>query len=505
MTGLLHQTLTYTHRKMNYDMFTNFRGGAKDVTYVPVSLYREREGKLYTTQGMLRRIQDRLAAAGIPVVYEDLRPKLTLEPDYEHLRRCMPNLEFRLKQDEILARIIALDSGVFKAPTAYGKTFIMLAVAALFPAANVIITSPSTALLRSIYRRLLQITPDVCRIGGGHCDKPGRVTLCTYNSLLKAPVHSCDILLVDECHKAAAPNISDSLAKINNPVKIFGMTATPTGRSDSAELAIEALIGPIIYRIEYDEAAASGLISQLYVWMINMPAALAPCHSIRYSSKVAKKRWCYWRNTTRNKALATAVTDCVQRFNINADPQVLVLAETVEHAFRLQANMPEFEIVYAGMPLDQQLTLKDLGLIDPDFKPMTSAQREDILRRFEQGTAKRVIATGCWGEGVDFTHLDVLVNASGASSPISTVQWAGRASRKYAGKQYGLLIDSMDQWDPWALSRAKTRLSHYKTQGWHVCDEDTDMKGRDDDTETGEETGQDGAVAGSESDGAASA
>lgn len=194
-TAVLEPALSYTHRKMNYDPFG---ANKKSMTIEDRPLFRVTDGKLYTTQGALKLMTDALTAANVPYKFEDMRPVTVLEPDYEYLKMCMPNLEFRYKQDEILATLIALNSGVIVAPTAYGKTFIILALAALYPKANIIIASPSTALLRGTYRRMLEISPDVGRVGGGKKD-PRRITLSTFNSILRAPVDKCDILLIDEC------------------------------------------------------------------------------------------------------------------------------------------------------------------------------------------------------------------------------------------------------------------------------------------------------------------
>lgn len=196
MYSLLGPVLTYKHRTLSYGVGAAKRGSGMSVR--SRQLYRIDGDSLYTTQGALKRITDTLTSAHIPYTFEDLRKKQVLEPDYEHLALCMPGLKFRLKQDEVLAHLIAENSGIIVAPTAYGKTFIMLAVAALYPHANIIMASPSSSLLRGAYRRMLAITADVGRIGGGYKES-ARVTLCTFASLMNAPVKECDILLLDEC------------------------------------------------------------------------------------------------------------------------------------------------------------------------------------------------------------------------------------------------------------------------------------------------------------------
>jgi len=462
MQDLLDPVLSYNHRYMNYDP----HAADRSMLIRKRDLYRVDGNKLYTTQGALQLVIDTFKRYKVPCVYEDLRSERNLEPDYEHLKMCMPELQFRLKQDEILAHLIGKGSGVIVAPTAYGKTFIMLALAALYPKANIIMASPSTALLRGTYRRMLNITTQVGRVGGGQKD-PRRVTLSTYQSIMHANPEQCDILLIDECHRVAAPRISGDIARIRNPVKIFGMTATPKGRSDGADLSMEVLLGPIIYRIPYEEAAEHGLIAKIKVAMVDMPSGCCRIRSCDRKTKPAKKRWCYWRNEVRNSRFANALLTWPEKCGIK-NPQTLVLTETTEHAFRMARHLPGFEVVYAGMDKGRQSALRAQGLLPDGFKPLTTAQRDNMLKDFEDGRLRSVIATGCWGEGVDFVHLDVVANMSGEPSPITATQWGGRNSRLHDDKEFGLLIDSIDQWDTWANSRAKRRMTTYRKNKWEI-------------------------------------
>lgn len=463
---LITGELTYTHRTVNAGMDAVYHGPVESEVR---ELYRIQGSTIMTTQGARHLITKLLADRGIDVQYQDLRQHKTLEPNLQHLQTCMPELEFRLKQKEVLAYLIGSDNGRIVAPTAYGKTFIMLALAALYPDANIIIASPSTALLESTYRRMLKITGEVGRVGGGHND-PQRITLATMQSMMRAPVEKCDVLLVDEVHRIAAPTFSRDVVKVRNAVKIFGMTATPTGRADGADLVAEVLIGPVIYNIEYDEAAAAGIISKIKVGLTSLPKESMALIKDRYSTRVARKRHAYWRNDLRNQLLANAVQTLPARLQLGDDPQTLILTETIEHALRLQQLLPEHTLVYGSMNPKSLQKMQDLGLLPDGYRRLTAKNRTNILSRFETGELRHVIATGCWGEGVDFVYLDVVVNASGSPSPITSVQWCGRNSRVHEGKSYGLIIDCDDKWDIWARQRATTRIRTYKQKGWEVFD-----------------------------------
>jgi len=463
---ILGPALSYSHRQMRAGMDAVVLGAVD--TY-DRKLYRVYSNHLLVNQGALTRITQRLDAEQVPWQYSDQRHRTILRPDYDHLARCMPYLVFRVRQAEVLAHLIGYNSGIIVAPTAYGKTFIMLALTALFPTANIVMASPSTSLLNSTYKRILKITGDVGRVGGGH-HTTARVTLSTYKSLMRAPLDKCDILLIDEVHGAAASEISETLSKIRNPVKIFGMTATPTGRADNAELVIECLVGPVIFEIPYDEVVSAGDISQIRVAMMSLKREDCGTQiSGAYKMQVAKKRNAYWRNNVRNRLLVEATLHLPSAYGL-IEPQTLILTKTLEHALRIQAMLPAFQVVYGSLSRDQRERLTTLGLLPDDYRPLTTKQRELLLDEFEAGTLRNVIATGCWGEGIDPVHLEVIVNASGEASKILTTQWGGRASRLTPGghKKFGLLIDCQDEWDPWTLHRAYARRNTYKKHGWEI-------------------------------------
>jgi superfamily II DNA or RNA helicase len=465
MVHLLGPALKYAHRKTRHGMDAVRLG---NVEIVRKNLFRLHDDKLLITQGALTRIVNILTAAGVPYEYHDLRPVTQLEADIKHLQACIPDLQFRIGQEHVLAHIMGYDNGVFIAPTAWGKTFVITAAAALYPHANIIVTSPSASLLDSTFRRMLKITSEVGRVGGGYRD-PQRVTLATYQSLERAPTDRCDILLIDEVHKVAGPKISETIARIRAPVKIFGLTASLHGRADGAEPLVEALVGPVIYQLDYNTAAEAGAVANMKVMMVNITEEMCPIRTAGYKTRVARKRNGYWRNTYRNGIMAEAVLEIPRRLGID-DPQVLILCETIEHALRMKKLLPDFEVVYGSMSKDRIQKMAQLKLVPEDYKALTPKQKTQMLTDFEAGRLRRVIATGCWGEGIDPVHLNIVVNLSGSPSPIINTQWSGRASRitPDGKKQFGVVIDSMDRWDSWALRRAQERQRTYKKHKWEV-------------------------------------
>jgi superfamily II DNA or RNA helicase len=455
---ILGDTLTYNRVEQ---VFVPGRGEKRTVR--PVALYKVKGDKLITTRGAMERIVARLRACGITdISLCDLTPP-TLKPDYENVARVLPSLKLRYKQGDIIATIAAHQSSQLVAPTAYGKTFIITLTALLYPTANIIVATPSRALLNSISRRLSEITGQVGVVGGGKC-LHDRITVTTYKSLLRAPIDKCDILLLDECHRLPASETAVAVAQVTRPEKIVGLTATAEGRSDNAMLVAEVLAGPVRLVVDYEESANQGIVSKIDVIRCKGDYG---CPSTTRRLRFAKMRVTYWQNRERNVTLVNGWREAVRRVG-KEDPQSLFLVQTVEHALALKQLLPDFDLVYASMSPQKVQTFKSRGLLPDDFVPIRPKELSQKLADFESGKLRRVIATGCWGEGVDFVYLDIVVNASGAASPIATIQWAGRASRINSDKSVGVVVDCDDASDPWAAGRARSRFREYKAKGWDI-------------------------------------
>ena len=88
-----------------------------------------------------------------------------------------------------------------------------------------------------------------------------------------------------------------------------------------------------------------------------------------------------------------------------------------------------------------------------------------LFQDFLSGKVTRVISTDVWNTGIDVPDLAVVYNVSGRVSKILNTQGAGRASRLFAGKEYGQVVDINDKFGDYAgFSHARYAL--YKKLGW---------------------------------------
>jgi superfamily II DNA or RNA helicase len=428
------------------------KGGKLKFSFESIPLYfkQDNTGCGLTYPGLYSRTIAFLKKEGHTLTVQDLCTPIP-EPDLTRITGTL-----REGQDVVLATIFASRRGVIVSPTAFGKTFIIEQLCRAYPSAHILVVARKKEVLSSIHKRIQETCPEsnICIVNAGNKPKDdAKVIVCSAKSLHKLNADWPDILFFDEVHGAAAPEISRALTGFAN-CRIFGFTASPKGRSDKAELLIEALFGPQICNIDYASAQGNNVVAPIHVQLVHVKAA-----EIEKSFPVARERHNIWRNSTRNMCIA-------RQAELYKEEQVLILVNTVEHGLFLKKFLPDYIMAHAGISKEDAEWFKKQKLMtdeDP-LKVDTDKLRDD----FKAGRARHVIATSVWREGVDFPELRVLIRADGSAGAIPAIQIGGRLARIADGKEFGLLIDFVDDFGKGYLGRSMQRIKHYQKQGWQI-------------------------------------
>ena len=174
--------------------------------------------------------------------------------------------------------------GVVSVVTGAGKTFFamqcMLAVWEQHPEAKVLVVVPTVALMdqwRAALQDDLRIDDaDIDLVGGGiHRMRQSLVTVAVLNSARRLVTELTGegqrFLIVDECHRVASPANRKVLE--GSYIATLGLSATPERQYDDLfETVVVPSLGPIVFRYEYRDASADGIISQFELWNIRVPA-----------------------------------------------------------------------------------------------------------------------------------------------------------------------------------------------------------------------------------------
>lgn len=377
-----------------------------------------------------------------------------LKPDWSKVK---PE-ELRTGQKACLESIIANRTGIVKATTGFGKTYLIAVLAKLFPNSKIHVCTKSVDIARHIYEDLKKRLRSVGMVGGGKKEESSRVTVYTADSLMKSP-GDADFFIYDECHTAAAPTYQKVIRALYKNSRNYGFSATPFNRGDGADMVVEMLFGRIIYEMNYEEAADKGLVVPIKVRWLKCP----PCYPKFMSCTVAalRNRGCIWENSKRNALIASDIHSHYDR-----DSSVLILVSTVAHAVNLHKLLPEFTLCYSTMKDEDKARYVAQGLLPSDYEPLSKKQRAQLYDDFLSGKVKQVIATDVWSTGVDFPALECVYNVSGRVSQILNTQSAGRVSRLFKGKNYGTVVEVYDGFSPEYESASKARHKLYSGLGW---------------------------------------
>jgi superfamily II DNA or RNA helicase len=434
---------------------------------VPVPLFWYADGKddskfFCTYAGYGPRLEAMLRRQGLEVEVRDLVSDGLPAPDLTKIA----DVVWRPKQAAVFARLLAHKRGRIVCPTAFGKTYIAKQLAKVYPKSEIILTVPYQDVAKDIYKDLvMQLGPQTVGLVGAGKMNPKRLTVAVSHSLHHCP-KDASIILADECHAL----MTDHFIKLLNRfyrARLFGFTATPKGRSDRADALGEAVFGPVLVDISYQEGVDAGNIVPIKVRMFRSEVG-PDVAAVADKNKAKADRLGLWLNMARNGLIAKSVR-AVEK-ELGPDAQILVVVDKTEHAYAMGQLLPDYAVVSGEPTPDRVKQMLKRGAMLPTQAICTQAMRDHYRTEFEANRLKRVICTKVWRQGVDFRDLACLVRADGTASPIDSGQVPGRLSRlgRETEKSHGLLLDFYDTFSSNLESRSKQRVTVYRKNKWSI-------------------------------------
>ena len=246
----------------------------------------EDEGHIMLPRGCEKRLTGLVESAGARCVLRD-------ERNQGDLIRAEFTGTLRESQQKAADALLAHEYGVLSAPPGFGKTVVgayligrlKLRTLVLVPLAELVsqwverlgqflaIEDDRPALLTKSGRPSRRKRPVIGRIGGGRTKVSGIVDVATFKSLttkdeLGAPVAKpvvaeYDMVICDECHHGAAPNL-ERVMRTANARRVYGLSATPR-RPDGLMKIVFMQCGPIRYEVDPKEQAVEQGFRRLVV------------------------------------------------------------------------------------------------------------------------------------------------------------------------------------------------------------------------------------------------
>jgi len=363
--------------------------------------------------------------------------------------------ELRAEQQAAAQALLAHDTGVLSATTAFGKTVIAAWLIAQ-RGVNTLVLVHRQQLLEQWVDRLatfLGLSPkEIGRLGGGRKKLNGTLDVALMQSLVRKGVVDDRVadyghLIVDECHHLSAHSFEE-VARRTKARFVTGLSATVV-RKDGHHPIIFMQCGPVRYRVDArQQAAARPFTHQVIVRPTGFRSPFPPDEDLRIEFQKLQEALAHC--DSRNRMICADVLEA-----LDSGRSPLVLTERTEHlkalADQLRQHVPQVITLQGGMG--------------------RKALREALSHLAEPAApgGRVLVATGKYiGEGFDDPRLDTLFLALPVSWRGTIAQYVGRLHRLHEGKREVRVYDYADLDVPMLSRMFDRRCQGYEAVGYAI-------------------------------------
>ncbi len=454
--------LTYKHTRMERERgknkFVSEATPCYDLSKIPNAV------NIVTGAGFLSKIHKMCQRLRVACEVYELPEEEPIEDMLQMptpLKLQIPRLEWeclRQWQKDAIRYIINYRSGRFQVPTGDGKTTLIAKVCSFAQNYRILVVAKTIDPVLSLYSAAMSEGVNVAidtskkksNLKGDY-----RVLFTTTGRLPHYQDEVFDLMFGDEIHEHAVSDAVAALVAVQTRRR-FGMSGN-NKREDGAHKWLEYIYGPLVMEREYQDSLSDGNVVPIYYRAVQTT----------FSGKVPgttliseKDKVLVWRNPERNAMFAK-----IGHHYLEQGKTVLALVRNTEQAlaFRKFFKAP---VVVGDITDERAAYFIRNGLMRRDEVGTIQQDGYVTQQRFRAGDIKAVIAGPKWHKAVDLPNLDVVLRMDAMSSIVSNTQIPGRLARKSEGKEYGLLVDALDDFNPALSSRWDARRAHYHKQGW---------------------------------------
>ena len=363
--------------------------------------------------------------------------------------------ELRPDQQKAAEAMLAHDTGVLSATTAFGKT-VLAAWLIAQRGVNTLVLVHRQQLLEQWVERLSQFldlpAKSIGRWGGGRKKLTGQIDVALMQSLVRKGevndlVAGYGYLIVDECHHLSAHSF-ELVARRAKARFVTGLSAT-VARKDGHHPIIFMQCGPVRYRVDARRQAEARPFSH---HVLVRPTGFVPGGEPEADMRMEYRRLCdgLMQSGSRNRLICDDVLAAV-----NAGRSPVILTERTAHLELLAEQL---------RPSVQHLITLQGGM---GRKALGAALTQ--LKQIPAGEVRVVQATGKFlGEGFDDPRLDTLFLAMPVSWRGTIAQYVGRLHRLHDGKHEVQVYDYADLDVPMFSRMFDRRCAGYEAVGYTI-------------------------------------
>jgi len=298
------------------------------------------------------------------------------------------------EQQAAVDTLMAHDTGVLAATTAFGKTVVASKLIAERNTNTLILVHRQQLLDQWVARLSAFLDIDADRIGvvrGGRRRPTGFIDVATIQSLVRKGevsdlVADYGQLVVDECHHLSAVSF-EAVARAAKTKYVLGLSATVT-RKDGHHPIIFMQCGPIRYRDDARKQAAARPFSHRVI--VKRTAFHAERQKSDALGSIQELYALLARDDARNEMIFDDVLSALE-----AGRSPVVITERKDHLQAISERLVKFA--------------KNVIVLKGGMKPKERNHATQLLHAIPDGEERIIVATGRYlGEGFDDARLDTL-------------------------------------------------------------------------------------------------
>lgn len=365
------------------------------------------------------------------------------------------NINLYPYQEKAVKAVLERRNGILVAPCGSGKTNMGMEIIARVGGRALWLTHTQDLLNQSHNRAkaVLDTLSTYGKITAGKVEIGSGITFATVQTMAKIDLaqyrDAWDIIIVDECqHCCGSPTRITQFYKVISSLSArykIGLTATPK-RADGLEQSMFVLLGGIMYKINREDVADTTCPVNVAVfetgYQPNYDAVLMGDGTINYSALVD--------DLIHDDERMRFVIDTIEQLPKGAP--TLVLANRIEYLQRMNRE-------YFG---------RSNFLSATGNSKSAKEERKRALQALNDGDIDCLFASYQLAkEGLDIPNLRYVVLSTPEKDETTVVQSVGRVSRKADGKEFGTVIDFVDDFGMYRGWHRK-RLNYYKKIDAHI-------------------------------------
>ena len=365
------------------------------------------------------------------------------------------NINLYPYQENAVKSVLERKNGILVAPCGSGKTNMGMEIIARIGGRALWLTHTQDLLNQSYNRAksVLDTSATYGKITAGKVDIGAGITFATVQTLSKIDLaqykDTWDVIIVDECqHCCGSPTKVTQFYKVISSLSArykIGLTATPK-RADGLEQSMFALLGGIIYEVSRDDVkhttCSIKIVSCETDYQPNYDNVLMGDGTINYARLVD--------DLIHDENRFQFVLKTIEQ--LPAHQPVLVLANRIEYLRELNKH-------YFG---------RSNFLSATGNSKSAKEERKRALQALNDGDIDCLFASYQLAkEGLDIPNLRYVVFATPEKDETTVIQSVGRVGRKADGKDYGTVIDMVDDFGMYR-GWARKRQSYYRKIDAHI-------------------------------------